>query len=90
MKLTFHAQTAFVLVGLAASTALLYEPLPAQAPVEKEGGKSKAKGGFGGFIKSNDPRVQNRTYHFADTNEDLPYCLYVSSKVSIRNGDAAH
>jgi predicted peptidase len=26
--------------------------------------------------------VQNRTYHFADTNEDLPYCVFVSSKVS--------
>lgn len=35
-----------------------------------------------GFIKSNDPRVQNRTYHFADTNEELPYCVFVSSKVS--------
>ena len=29
-----------------------------------------------------DPRVQIRTYHFADTNEDLPYAIYVSSKVS--------
>jgi predicted peptidase len=26
--------------------------------------------------------VQNRTYKFADTNEDLPYCVFVSSKVS--------
>lgn len=38
--------------------------------------------GFGGFIQSTDPRVQNRTYHFADTNIDLPYCVFVSSKVS--------
>lgn len=29
-----------------------------------------------------DPRVQQRTYHFADTNEDLPYALFVSSKVT--------
>ena len=29
-----------------------------------------------------DPRVQQRKYHFADTNEDLSYVLYVSSKVS--------
>jgi predicted esterase/lysophospholipase L1-like esterase len=28
-----------------------------------------------------DPRVQERTYHFADTNEELPYALFVSSKV---------
>lgn len=32
--------------------------------------------------RSHDPRVQQRKYHFADTNEDLPYALYVSSKVS--------
>jgi len=29
-----------------------------------------------------DPRVQIRTYRFADTNEDIPYAIYVSSKVS--------
>lgn len=29
-----------------------------------------------------DSRVQQRTYHFADTNEDLPYAVFVSSKVS--------
>ena len=29
-----------------------------------------------------DPRVQQRTYHFADTNEDLPYAVFVSSKVT--------
>ena len=29
-----------------------------------------------------DPRVQQRKYHFADTNEDLPYALFVSSRVT--------
>lgn len=28
-----------------------------------------------------DPRVQIRTHHFADTNEQIPYALFVSSKV---------
>jgi predicted esterase len=28
-----------------------------------------------------DPRVQIRTHHFADTKEDIPYALFVSSKV---------
>ena len=28
-----------------------------------------------------DPRVQQRTYHFADTNENLAYTVFVSSKV---------
>jgi predicted peptidase len=44
----------------------------AQAPV---GAKGKGKG----FAQ--DPRAQTRTYHFEDTNKDLPYSLYVSSKV---------
>ena len=29
-----------------------------------------------------DPRVQQRTYLFTDTNEQLPYAVFVSSKVS--------
>jgi predicted peptidase len=29
-----------------------------------------------------DPRVQIRMHHFADTNEDIPYALFVSSKVT--------
>ena len=74
-------------IGIAAgavclSLSLLHVPsASAQAPGAKQGAKGKGKG-FGGFIQSNDPRVENRTYHFADTNEDLPYCLFVSSKVS--------
>src|SRR4051812_21770804 len=31
-----------------------------------------------------DPRVQIRMHHFADTNEDSPYALFVSSKVDRR------
>ncbi len=69
----------FLKIGLAGTAAMLLTLLPtpqasAQAPAPKGKG--------GGFVRSNDPRVQNRTYHFADTNEDLPYCLFVSSKVS--------
>jgi poly(3-hydroxybutyrate) depolymerase len=36
----------------------------------------------GGTAKAPDPRVQQRKYHFADTNEELPYALFVSSKVT--------
>jgi predicted esterase len=36
----------------------------------------------GGAAKGPDPRVQQRKYHFADTNVDLPYALFVSSKVT--------
>lgn len=34
------------------------------------------------FQRPPDPRAQQRTYHFTETNEDLPYAIYVSSKVS--------
>src|SRR5678809_1070390 len=36
----------------------------------------------GGPAKGPDPRVQQRKYHFADTNDELPYALFVSSKVT--------
>jgi predicted peptidase len=38
-------------------------------------------GGVGFGIQA-DPRVQNRTYLFKDTNETLPYAVFVSSKVT--------
>lgn len=38
-------------------------------------------GGRGGFSREPDPRVEQRTYHFAETDEDLSYALFVSSKV---------
>ncbi|HET9358552.1 MAG TPA: prolyl oligopeptidase family serine peptidase [Vicinamibacterales bacterium] len=38
-----------------------------------------ARGGGRGAV---DPRVQQRTYTFADTNEQMPYALFVSSKVT--------
>ena len=28
-----------------------------------------------------DPRAEERTYHFADTDKDLPYCVFASSKI---------
>jgi predicted peptidase len=34
------------------------------------------------FVQSDDPRVQNRTYTFTDTNEEMPYSLFVSSQVA--------
>lgn len=40
---------------------------------------ANGKGKGGGFAQ--DARAQARTYHFEDTNEDLPYSVYVSSKV---------
>ena len=45
-------------------------------------GQAPAGAPKGGVAKAPDPRVQQRKYHFADTNEDLPYALFVSSKVT--------
>ena len=66
-----------VLVNLVSLAVLgaYAEPAIAQEPT----GRGR---GLGGFIQSTDPRVQNRTYHFADTNTDLPYCVFASSRVS--------
>src|SRR5215467_12355296 len=90
MKFKFRT-TIITSLGLAACLTLGLIPTLAQqggapagtpAGAARGGGGGRGAGGGGGFVKSNDPRVQNRTYHFADTNEDLPYCLFVSSKVS--------
>lgn len=43
---------------------------------------ASAPQGRGGINRSPDPRVHQRTYHFQDTNEDLPYAVFVSSKVT--------
>jgi len=53
----------------------LYIPDTVQAQATT-GAKGKGGKGF-----AQDPRAQTRTYHFEDTNEDLPYSLYLSSKV---------
>jgi poly(3-hydroxybutyrate) depolymerase len=57
-------------IGLA--TALLVLGL-AQNAVFAQPGQG---GGFG-----IDPRAESRTYNFEDTDEELPYCMFVSSKV---------
>jgi len=43
-------------------------------------GAAAAPGGRGG--RGPDPRIQQRTYTFKDTNEEMPYAVFVSSKVS--------
>src|SRR5262245_52770380 len=78
MKLNFRTTKTITFVCLAAWLTLGLTMTPALA--QQPGARGGARGG--GVVRSNDPRVQNRTYHFADTNEELPYCLFVSSKVA--------
>ena len=60
------------LIGLALALVTALGAIPtAQAPA-----------GRGGFNAGPDPRVQQRTYKFTETNEDMKFALFVSSKVA--------
>jgi poly(3-hydroxybutyrate) depolymerase len=74
----FGIRTTFA-ITLAALAAWLTISVPQTAQAQPPAGAKGGKGKGGGFAQ--DPRAQSRTYHFEDTNEDLPYSLYVSSKV---------
>src|SRR5436309_2072738 len=75
MRIWIRTTTAVAFAALAAWLTLsIPNTVQAQAPAG-----AKGKGGGKGFAQ--DPRAQTRTYHFEDTNEDLPYSIYVSSKV---------
>ena len=63
---------------LFASAQLQFGQQPAQQPGQQ--GAAAAPGGRGG--RGPDPRIQQRTYTFKDTNEEMPYAVFVSSKVS--------
>jgi hypothetical protein len=55
----------------------------AQQPnAQGRGARGQRGAAPGGPARTADPRVQQRTYLFTDTNEQIPYSLFVSSKVS--------
>src|SRR5688500_8916390 len=49
------------------------------AATPKADARQSGRGGGRGAV---DPRVQQRTYMFGDSSEQMPYALFVSSKVS--------
>jgi predicted esterase len=53
---------------------LAQQPAPTAAPAAAAAGRGGGRGAI-------DPRVQERTYLFTDTNEQMPYAVFVSSKV---------
>jgi len=58
------------------------EQQPGAAAAAQRGAADGQQGARGGGLRGRvDPRVQQRTYSFKDTNEELPYALFVSSKV---------
>jgi predicted peptidase len=72
-----------VITALAAGFLIVSTQLQlAQQPGQQPGPGAPAATGQPGGRGAIDPRVQQRTYRFADTNEELPYAVFVSSKVS--------
>jgi predicted peptidase len=65
---------------LAMSQIHLAQQAAPQAAAPAAGAQQAGRGG--GQRGGVDPRVQQRTYTFADTNEQMPYALFVSSKVT--------
>jgi len=70
-------------IALAAGFLFVSTQVPyAQQPAQQPAPGAPAAAGRGGGRGAVDPRVQQRTYTFADTGEQLPYAVFVSSKVS--------
>jgi poly(3-hydroxybutyrate) depolymerase len=76
MRSTSFARSALVAFLVVATCAI---SVLAQAPAAPDG-RGPVPGRGRGSLPP-DPRVQQRTYQFTDTNEALPYALFVSSKV---------
>ncbi|HEY7185249.1 MAG TPA: alpha/beta hydrolase [Vicinamibacterales bacterium] len=70
-----------VLVWIAAPSIHAQRPAQETAPAPAPPTAQPPTPGRGRGPIPVDPRVQIRMHHFADTNEDIPYALFVSSKV---------
>ena len=68
---------AVAMASAAAAKANLATSKVTSPPVAKTAGESRHTGG-----DPVDDRVELRTYHFTNTDEDLPYAVFVSSKVN--------
>ncbi len=64
-------------LATAAASANLATSKVTSPPVSKSAGQSRRTGG-----DPVDDRVELRTYHFTNTDEELPYAVFVSSKIS--------
>jgi predicted peptidase len=77
MKLKYGTRNKIILTVLSLVISLF---LTQFSLAQDTGPKPKPKMGFSPFQM--DHRAKELSYHFDDTNEDLKYCLFVSSKVS--------
>ena len=67
---------------LATGLALCLPAALSTFALAQDTGKQAPAAAKGPINRLPDTRVQQRTYHFQDTNEDLPYAVFVSSKVT--------
>jgi predicted esterase len=74
MQTSTHSLIHKIAIALTLALALIH-PVVAQPPATNGPPRPPLN------IKP-DPRVEQRSYHFSDTNEEMKYALFVSSKVS--------
>jgi poly(3-hydroxybutyrate) depolymerase len=75
-----HISRGILAAGLIISTQLALAPSPSAQQATPQGAPATTAPPPGrGAV---DPRVQQRSYTFADSNEQMPYALFVSSKVT--------
>jgi predicted esterase len=74
----------FLIVPTEVQLAANQQPGPGAGQQDARGGQQAARGGAFGPV---DPRVEQRTYLFGDTNEELPYAVFVSSKATSDRGN---
>jgi poly(3-hydroxybutyrate) depolymerase len=77
MKAGLIAGLALGVTIASAQIQLAQQPAAAGAPAA-----AAAQAPRGGGQRGPDPRAQQRTYLFQETNEQMPYAIYVSSKVT--------
>jgi predicted esterase len=71
----------FQIVWAPGPVAAAQQPAPQAAPPAAPAPQTAAQPGRGRGPIPIDPRVQIRNYLFTDTNEEMPYAVFVSSKV---------
>lgn len=76
-----HLKRAGLILALASSSGLALSQTQSAPPAAPAAGAPQAAPADP-WAATVDPRVQQRTYLFPDTNEQMPYALFVSSKVS--------
>ena len=76
-KITIAVTTLCLAVGF-----VLTQFVIAQAPAPQNGRGTVPGQQRGGGMMSADPRAKTLTYHFKEADEDMQYCLFISSKVS--------